>query len=1017
MEMHRSNRKRDRGGMTATGLIRTGFRSDQARIERLEPRRLLTASLDYNSTSRTLTLFDNSTGADSGITVTTLSASGVLALQISDSEQEIIVDGSAGNLGWGNGSDSNSAIGPDNGTVQKIEILTGDGSDFVDLESAAGGTGFAPPAIDVSSEGDAEVTISRASIPQSLGAVAVHNDGGETSLEIDDSMDTTPRTVTTSSSSITGLLDDPVTFDGTVSQVAILAGTGGDTFVVQGTPPPGPAIMPDTAELPTSFLDIDSMGSDTFDVQATGVQSRLSIESEVPTSTENVLISDHGSVQNILGQTDVDSVDGESQGTFNLTIDASADNIPQSVDISTDPDSQFEFVDGLAGEGVEVNRIALGQFTVKTGAGADQFNLEQDVGALNGASTTIDTGAGNDTVNVFSTPVGGTLAIDGQGGQDKVNVTDFKMANGTVLDHPVILGPINIADTGGSVEVYVDDSAGQSGRTASVSDTGIVGLTTAEISFEDASRVDLTGSSASDAFSVDPSEITAFHLDAGPFNSVGGSVAADTLTLNLNLATGITVTAPNASEGSPGEYNFSNLQPVFFTRFATVSPSLGSIAGTVVNGDNQTPVVGAVVFIDSNGNGSPDSGEPTTSTDAMGDFAFNSVTAGSYTLVQVPPAGLIASTPATVSSTVTLGAAAPVNFIDVLDPTHPLTGSITGSVVNGASPTAVAGAVVFIDSNGNGNPDAGEPSTSTDATGAFHFDSIVAGSYSLVEVVPAGLIASTPATVSVTVISGQATSVKFVDIPAPTPGGPDLTASFVGAFPASVLSGSKGKGKLRIINQGAAISSSGTQVSLYASSDPALSGGDTLITTFSTGPLKLKSGGSKVIPINFSFPSAIADGSYFLLASVDSSNQIMESDESNNTTATASAVVISAPFVDLAGRFGTLPAALASGKNISLPLTIQNLGNLAATGTIDVDLFASSDATLDETDKSLATNIPVKINIKPGKSQNVKLRIPAGTSFVAGSDFLIANINTTQLLGEMIFSNNTIVSGSTIALS
>lgn len=994
-------------------------RDARAGVERLEPRRLLMAILDFDATTAILTLYDNTNGVDSGITLSTVSAGGPVSLQISEGGEAIFVSPAAQTIGWSNGADMQSAVGPDDGTVKKIEILTGDGNDGVQLQGAAGGTGFAPPSIDVSSNGNADVTIRRAAIPQSLGNVALHNNGGQTTVSVDDSTDTTPRTVTATSSAITGLLDNPVAFDGTVSDITLLAGTGGDTFIVQGTPPPGTGVIPAFSGFPTSFLTIRSIDNDSVDVQASGARSLVAIGSNVPTATENVLISDHGSVQNILGRTVVDSSSGV-QGIINLTIDASADNIPQVATISTDPDPQFEdgSVDGIAGDGVQFNQKYLGQLTIKTGAGADQIAVEQHFGPTNGTtSTAIDTGAGNDTINVFSTPVGGTLAMDGQGGQDKVNVFDFQSSNGTVLPDHTILGQVDIADTGGSVAVAVDGSAGHAGRTVRIGDGGVLGLTTAPISFTDNSRIDVIGSTASDAFSVDPRELSPVHVDGGPFTSVGGSVAADMLTVDLTFASGVTVTAPNVAAGTPGEFSFTNLPPIFFSRFATVSPAIGSIGGSVVNGDGLAPVVGAIVFIDSNGNHSPDAGEPTTSTDAMGAFLFDSIMAGTYTVVQVAPAGLVASTPATMSATVTLGAAAPVNFVDVHDPSIPLTGSIAGSVTNGASPTPIAGAVVFIDSNGNGNPDAGEPTTSTDATGAFHFDSVVVGTYNLVQVVPTGLIASTLATVSATVTSGEAAPVKFVDLPAPTPGGPDLTDSFVGAFPTSVLTGAKSKGKLRIVNQGAALTSSGLQVALFTSSDSAFNAGDSQFATLSTGPLKLKAGGSKVISIQFTYPSGIADGNYFIIASVDATNQVMESDESNNTTAIAGAVTISAPFVDLAGKFGRLPSTLTSGKTVSLPLTIQNLGNIAATGTIAVDVFASADTALDASDKSLSTGVPVKINAKPGKSQNVQLHIPANPSVAPGSYFLIVNVNSTQTLSEKNPANNVVVSGLPILLN
>ena len=74
-------------------------------------------------------------------------------------------------------------------------------------------------------------------------------------------------------------------------------------------------------------------------------------------------------------------------------------------------------------------------------------------------------------------------------------------------------------------------------------------------------------------------------------------------------------------------------------------PSEGSIAGVVdqdpsYEGTDDTPLPGVTVFLDTNGNGVLDPGEPTAVSDAKGQYTFGDLLAGSYSLGVVPPSGL-----------------------------------------------------------------------------------------------------------------------------------------------------------------------------------------------------------------------------------------------------------------------------------------------------------------------------------------------------------------------------------------
>jgi protocatechuate 3,4-dioxygenase beta subunit len=177
---------------------------------------------------------------------------------------------------------------------------------------------------------------------------------------------------------------------------------------------------------------------------------------------------------------------------------------------------------------------------------------------------------------------------------------------------------------------------------------------------------------------------------------------------------------------------------------------LGSISGTK--------------FLDDNGNGLKDPAEPglqnwrirlvrggtavdSVLTGASGQYAFTSLTAGTYTVSEVQQSGWTQSAP-------------------------PLPGTFAVTVLSG---TAAAGedfgnhqlasvsGTKYDDVNGNGTRDAGEPglagwqiriagasesSTLTDSTGAYAFSSLVPGTYVVSEVLTGGWLQTAPASPS-----------------------------------------------------------------------------------------------------------------------------------------------------------------------------------------------------------------------------------------------------------------------------
>lgn len=161
--------------------------------------------------------------------------------------------------------------------------------------------------------------------------------------------------------------------------------------------------------------------------------------------------------------------------------------------------------------------------------------------------------------------------------------------------------------------------------------------------------------------------------------------------------------------------------------------------------------------------------------------------------------------------------------------------------------------------------------------------------------------------------------------------------------------------------------------------------------------------------------TSLVGGRYFILASIDAANSIVESNESNNIAASSRQVLLAPPLMDLTGKFAKVPTAASKARALSVPFTLQNLGGVPAAGTVDFDFFASTDTTLDNSDLAVATDVPIAVHVAPGKTQNLKFKL-SFSSVPAGTYFLVAKINTTNSITESVTSNNVIISTTPIAI-
>ncbi len=219
------------------------------------------------------------------------------------------------------------------------------------------------------------------------------------------------------------------------------------------------------------------------------------------------------------------------------------------------------------------------------------------------------------------------------------------------------------------------------------------------------------------------------------------------------------VTAPNS--GTLANVHFGN-------RLRTDA----SIGGTIYadrdhdgsRDANEEGLTGITVYIDENENGLMDADERrvltsndffyTPDVDESGQYRFDKLPAGSYTIRQIVPAELSATPTTELVQSVSVGPIDNVSNLNLGDRYRPseIHGvnfeDLNGNHLRDVGEPGVEGVTVFVDLNRNNQLDADEPRTLTAADGSYAFTGLAAGAYVVREMVPADYVQTFPQTVN-----------------------------------------------------------------------------------------------------------------------------------------------------------------------------------------------------------------------------------------------------------------------------
>ncbi len=251
---------------------------------------------------------------------------------------------------------------------------------------------------------------------------------------------------------------------------------------------------------------------------------------------------------------------------------------------------------------------------------------------------------------------------------------------------------------------------------------------------------------------------------------------------------GYTTTTP---QGGFASVNLASSQAVTGINFGavqgTVSTNKGSISGTLFNDTNKDGAFDAgdsalsarKAYIDANNNGKLDAGEVTATSNASGVYTFSNLAAGTYIIRRGDtPAGYSYTEPASGFYSITLAAGQVVsgkNIGVVQGTVNTNKGSISGTVFNDtnkdakndAGDSVLSARKVYIDANNNGKLDAGEVSTTTNASGVYTFAGLAAGTYIIRRAdTPAGYSYTVPASgfYSIALSAGQVVTGKDIGV-------------------------------------------------------------------------------------------------------------------------------------------------------------------------------------------------------------------------------------------------------------
>jgi hypothetical protein len=311
-------------------------------------------------------------------------------------------------------------------------------------------------------------------VPNGNGAITVVGRGGDNELEVHDEADTGNNVSYSAARSVVSARNGDgksvftVNYAGINSGLEMGGGTGYNQWTAFSTP-----------DCPTTL----NTGTGPNDSTVFATTGPLTINGQ--RGVDNVRVGNGGGVQDIRGNIVVTN----TRGLTSLSVDDSPDPDTRIVVLTADS------LTGLAPAVISWVPADINNLNISGGSGGNVFTVRTTPPGVRAAQVTLNTGSGNDAVDVQATQR--RLNINGQAGRDQVNIGNRGNAQG-------VKGDVLVTNAAGSTTLTIDDSADGTARNATLNSVSLTGLTPGDINWVQAGlrALAINGGSGGNSFLV-----------------------------------------------------------------------------------------------------------------------------------------------------------------------------------------------------------------------------------------------------------------------------------------------------------------------------------------------------------------------------------------------------------------------------------------------------------------------------------------------------------------------------------
>ena len=209
-----------------------------------------------------------------------------------------------------------------------------------------------------------------------------------------------------------------------------------------------------------------------------------------------------------------------------------------------------------------------------------------------------------------------------------------------------------------------------------------------------------------------------------------------------------------------------------------------------------------------------------------------------------------------------------------------------------------------------------------------------------------------------------------------------------------------------VTNNGA-IGSLQTTMDLFLSADQTIDAGDTPLTGTPIVISDIAPGAAISGSFQVTLPN-VPSGTYSIIARVDPTNAIAETNKNNNTRARS--ITLGG---DLVAYFLNAPSTAVAGSTISISETVRNSGGMSVNTPFTVRIFLSPTATFDPATATELANRTIN-SLDPGGTSAVSHSVSLGLGTTPGSYFVISRVDAENSVAELSETNNTLSKALTV---